>query len=303
MNLTAPRVANYDAQLSGANRPPTANAQDVSTIENTPLSITLTGSDPENAALTFAISTNPSNGTLSGLNQSTGVVTYTPAAAFTGSDAFTFTVSDGTNTSSAATVNLTVGASSGGGGGSNSDIDSDSDGIPDELETALNSDPYDASSTPAGISPGAPDGLPLIKLQIKMNFEKSGVDRLVVLGTLPVPEGITVEGQTATVDVGGVIRSFELDAKGRFRSLTEMFKIRIKARKKVVFAQNAKFRVNIKKGSFADLLEDEGLTGSENVRGGQRTVPVIVLFNGSSYRTDASVTFNARSNKKGTAKF
>ncbi len=54
--------------------------------------------------------TNPSHGTLSNVNQDTGVVTYTPNQDFTGDDSFTFKVNDGkTDSSNTATVNIKVG--------------------------------------------------------------------------------------------------------------------------------------------------------------------------------------------------
>ncbi|MBI4199716.1 MAG: tandem-95 repeat protein, partial [Chloroflexi bacterium] len=106
--------------LRVSNTAPTPQTQAVSTLEDTPLSITLVATDPEHCELTFAIVTPPSNGTLSALSNvacSSGTpntdrvtVTYTPTAEFSGSDFFTFTASDGYLTSSAATASITIGA-------------------------------------------------------------------------------------------------------------------------------------------------------------------------------------------------
>ena len=88
-----------------SNTAPTATAQSVTGNEDSPQTITLAGSDAEGDALTYALATNPSNGTwtLSG-----NVVTYTPNTNYNGSDNFTFTVFDGELTSSAATVNISI---------------------------------------------------------------------------------------------------------------------------------------------------------------------------------------------------
>ncbi len=98
--------------LTVATGTPTANAQSVSTNQDTPLGITLTGSDDDVPALplTFATVTGqgPAHGTISGFNASTGALTYAPNAGFTGSDSFQFTVSNGTNVSAAATVTINV---------------------------------------------------------------------------------------------------------------------------------------------------------------------------------------------------
>jgi VCBS repeat-containing protein len=95
--------------VTAVNDTPTAIGQSVSTDEDSSIDfdLTLNGADPEGDPLTFAIATQPSNGTAS-LNGST--FTYTPDSDFSGSDSFTFTVNDGTTTSTPATVTISVGA-------------------------------------------------------------------------------------------------------------------------------------------------------------------------------------------------
>ncbi len=89
-----------------ATKTPVAIDQSVSTPQDTPIEITLTGSDPNGDPLTFAIDTGPSNGTLS---SPTGAsVDYTPNSGHSGPDSFTFRVSDGERTSNAATVTIDV---------------------------------------------------------------------------------------------------------------------------------------------------------------------------------------------------
>ena len=86
---------------------PTANQQSVAVAFNTAKVVTLSGSDPNSPArsLTYAVTTAPTHGTLSGTAPN---LTYTPAIGYHGSDAFNFTVNNGTLTSSAAIVSLTV---------------------------------------------------------------------------------------------------------------------------------------------------------------------------------------------------
>ena len=79
-----------------SNSPPIANNQSVTTAMNTPLDIALTANDVDvNDNLTGAIVTPSSHGTLSPINQDTGIVTYTPNTGFTGDDSFTFIANDG----------------------------------------------------------------------------------------------------------------------------------------------------------------------------------------------------------------
>jgi hypothetical protein len=82
-----------------------ANSQTVSLSQDSSLAIVLTGTDAENAGLTYAVVSSPAHGSLSGAGAN---VTYTPQAGFSGTDAFTFTVNDGLGTSAASTVSITV---------------------------------------------------------------------------------------------------------------------------------------------------------------------------------------------------
>lgn len=87
------------------NQAPTANAQSVTVTENTAKAITLTGSDPEGSALSYAVLSNPSHGTLTGTVPN---LTYTPSNNYSGTDSFTFRVNDGSLNSNSATVSITV---------------------------------------------------------------------------------------------------------------------------------------------------------------------------------------------------
>ncbi|CCI52548.1 Endonuclease/exonuclease/phosphatase (modular protein) [Nostocoides jenkinsii Ben 74] len=105
------RVSDHDPVLVGlalaapVNLAPTATAQSVTTPEDTAAAITLSGTDPENQPLTYAVTSSPSHGTLSGTAPD---LTYTPDANYNGPDSFEFTVSDGVHTSEPATVTIDV---------------------------------------------------------------------------------------------------------------------------------------------------------------------------------------------------
>ncbi|PZF84374.1 choice-of-anchor L domain-containing protein [Jiangella anatolica] len=88
-----------------ANHPPVAVDQVVETTVDTPVEITLTGSDEDGDELTYELASEPANGTLSGEAPN---LTYTPAEGWTGEESFTFTVSDGSATSEPANVGITV---------------------------------------------------------------------------------------------------------------------------------------------------------------------------------------------------
>ncbi|HEX6717311.1 MAG TPA: kelch repeat-containing protein, partial [Pyrinomonadaceae bacterium] len=103
--------------VTPANTAPVAASQSVATNEDTPLPITLSGTDADGNNLTFSIVIGPSHGSLGSLgapscsgspSTCTSAVTYTPAANYNGPDSFTFKVNDGTADSNTATVSITV---------------------------------------------------------------------------------------------------------------------------------------------------------------------------------------------------
>src|SRR5206468_1017476 len=99
------------------NQAPTADSKTLSTNEDTPLIITLTGSDPDGDALTFTVITPPAHGTLGSIGtvSCTGNpsncsenITYTPFVNYNGADSFTYKANDGSLDSNTATVSITV---------------------------------------------------------------------------------------------------------------------------------------------------------------------------------------------------
>lgn len=76
------------------NQAPVARDKVMFTIQNASIATTLYGRDSK-TPVSFSIGQSPTNGLLSGLNTSTGDVTYSPTTDFTGADFFSFSVSDG----------------------------------------------------------------------------------------------------------------------------------------------------------------------------------------------------------------
>lgn len=88
-----------------ANAVPLATSLTVATAADTAVAVTLSATDADGDALTYAIATQPTYGALSGSGTS---YTYTPSAGFSGTDSFTYTAYDGLDTSAPATVTITV---------------------------------------------------------------------------------------------------------------------------------------------------------------------------------------------------
>jgi VCBS repeat-containing protein len=97
--------------VNPTNDAPTAAEDAYSTDEDTALAIAAPGvlgndTDPDGDPLTAILGTGPTNGTVT-LNAD-GSFEYTPSANFSGSDSFTYKVSDGTTESAETTVSITV---------------------------------------------------------------------------------------------------------------------------------------------------------------------------------------------------
>jgi hypothetical protein len=190
--------------------------------------------------------------------------------------------------------------------GSNSQslVDTDKDGFPDELETALKTNPNDVKSTPVGGSTATPQALTLTSMSITLCFvtgkEKGAIN---IAGTLPVTANMQLLGQAVVLDVGGVIRPYSLDTKGSIPKGTDKFKLSARAKNGLVTtAGAAKFRGKLAlTATDMQWLVDEGRT-SADVPGYGVNVPVIVLFTSVEYEKNPALEYKAKKGKTGRAK-
>jgi hypothetical protein len=90
---------------AGTNRRPVAEEQTITALRGLPVAVTLTGFDPDGDSLSFATLSQPTYGSLSGTPPQ---LVYTADNDYSGADAFTFTVNDGSADSTAATVSISV---------------------------------------------------------------------------------------------------------------------------------------------------------------------------------------------------
>jgi hypothetical protein len=141
------------------------------------------------------------------------------------------------------------------------------------------------------------------KARIKLNFARSGRDRITWRGTLPIPDGFSAAGQTVTVDVGGVQRTFTLNGKGRGRSGRDRFALRVKRRGGTVDAQEASYSLSLR-GDFSEQLADENLTGDTSIAdpGETRTVTGIVRLGDTGRLAVQTFLYTARARRSGNAK-
>ena len=98
-------VATVLITILPVNDSPVAIAKTVTTAQNSSVTITLDGSDPEGDLLTGLIVTAPTNGTASVTGRQ---ILYTPGVNYSGDDQITFRLNDGGASSAAATISITV---------------------------------------------------------------------------------------------------------------------------------------------------------------------------------------------------
>lgn len=101
--------ATVSLEIVAINDAPVALPATLTVEAGTPLSLVLTGRDPENDSLHFVVVTPPQNGTLTG--EAPNLI-YTPKADFAGTDSLVFRANDGQTDSEVATVTFTVQPSS-----------------------------------------------------------------------------------------------------------------------------------------------------------------------------------------------
>jgi glucose/arabinose dehydrogenase len=105
------RIATVIITVTLGNTPPVANNDAYTTTIDTPITVLAPGvldndSDVDFDVLTAVVDTNPINGIVS--LQLDGSFTYTPTAAFSGPDSFTYHANDGLDNSNIATVTLQI---------------------------------------------------------------------------------------------------------------------------------------------------------------------------------------------------
>jgi VCBS repeat-containing protein len=101
-------VATVSITVTQVNDAPVAQAAAYTTPVNTALNGQVLATDIDGDALTYAITTQPTKGTITSLNPSTGAFTYVPTAGATGADSFRFRANDGVTSSAIVRVDIQI---------------------------------------------------------------------------------------------------------------------------------------------------------------------------------------------------
>lgn len=135
-------TAQVTVQVLDVDDAPVARRDVASTDPNAPVTIPVLANDldVDGDPLTVLSATTPMHGTVA-VNPD-GTILYTPEPGFTGTDTFSYTISDGRGGTATAIVSVLV------------DLDGDNDGISDAEETRIGTDPTDPDSDDDGVMDG-----------------------------------------------------------------------------------------------------------------------------------------------------
>jgi len=146
----------------------------------------------------------------------------------------------------------------------------------------------------------SPGPLTVTKLQAKVNLNpsKSDIDTCSLTATLGLESGFSVTNQTVTVNVGGALATFTLNAKGSSKTSTNSCKLSY-AKKTEVWTLTASLR----KGSWATVWAAYGVTNATTARAGVTvTMPVGLTIGTGAFAGEESLTYKATADKSGSLK-
>ena len=136
---------------------------------------------------------------------------------------------------------------------------------------------------------------------IALNFAKTDKDVLTLTGEFPISAGFSAAGKTISIDVGGVARTFTLDAKGAGSASNGTCRLAVKSVRGAVPAQRAKFTMSLKNAALQAALAPLGLANADDA-GKFVSIPVTVVFDGTTYESVAELVYAAKAGKSGSAK-
>lgn len=144
------------------------------------------------------------------------------------------------------------------------------------------------------IAPGTPY-FDVSKLTVSLKFTGGGADTIAVSGQFPLADGTSLSGKVLRIDVGGVVKTFTLDAKGKSPKGNDTASVTAPK------AGVAKFAASFKKGDFSGEFVNEGMTNA-TVANVYAPTTVAVTFDGIAHSETVQLVYAAKQGKSGAAK-
>jgi VCBS repeat-containing protein len=217
---TAPPPPPVLEKGSPVNHAPTPTTPAQPTNEDTPKAFTLTANDPDGDPLTFAITSQPTHGKLTGTLPN---LVYTPDKDFDGTDSFTYSVSDNRGGSNSATVQIPVAP------------DNDAAAVTTLSSSAPSSFTEDGAAVPidSGLTVSDPDNANLVGATVKILSGFHAGDELVfvdqngITGTYNTGTGVlTLTGTATKANYQTALRSVKFDSTSQDPGTTRSIEYR-----------------------------------------------------------------------------
>jgi hypothetical protein len=132
------------------------------------------------------------------------------------------------------------------------------------------------------------------KLTCAFNYRRVGRDSLTLKGAAPFVVG-TPSGKTVTIDVGGLTRTFVLNAKGTGKTGYDTLHIG------GVATHGISLKLVLKRENLSAAFADEQMDGSVPLRRAPRQLVVTLTVDGRSYRASVDLSYSANPGKSGSA--
>lgn len=140
------------------------------------------------------------------------------------------------------------------------------------------------------------------KASAKFTFPSSAKDGLQLSGTVPVVKFFVPLGKTVEVVIGGVSKTFSLNARGQGVSGSCKFQLKGKMKQGVFKATPAKFTLTVKGEPLLASLEEFGFANTTTDKAGAPVnIFVMMLVSQMGYEADATLLYKAKQGKSGKA--
>ena len=143
--------------------------------------------------------------------------------------------------------------------------------------------------------------LKLMKLAIALKFSdpNNTLDSISVQGTLAIKQGFSPAAKRLILNVGGILRVYDLNASAGGDTGTDSFRMILRTKAGNVIAQKAKFTAKLS-GNFKSALNQIGFANATNKRA--VIIPVItsVSVDGTFYSIIRKERYKSKLNLSGT---
>jgi hypothetical protein len=140
------------------------------------------------------------------------------------------------------------------------------------------------------------------------SFSKAGRDRYVVAGFIPNESKVfNPLNKEITFDVAGALTTFKIDAKGRGKTASGRFAMKLKytrnkaTKKKEFVGGPIPFTVRVSKGSWAAIWKERGFNPKLSIKKGSLPVVVDMTLSNTIYTSGPLCRYDSKAEK--TARF